>query len=176
MSSPKPNSPNEPTEPPRRLRGDSGRCWGGFPLWKVRDQPSPGAQGGCQALPAMQKPREPGRVTHAQGWDLCTGNGASPSPSARAGLCWETESQFWVHHRGFIPALPHCIGKCNSLAWELGVNSFWREKNTEGGREGGQEGGWDRHPWAASPPLQPNAAMRAINTISSLVFLYFVSY
>lgn len=39
-------------------------------------------------------------------------------------------------HQGFIPVLPHCIGKCNSLAGGFGLvvgdRKTWREGGSAG--------------------------------------------
>lgn len=99
-----------------------------------------GARGGWQALPAMQKPWEPGRSRTPRGGIMYR---ERASPSQGWAGCWK-KSQFWVH-RGFIPVLPHCIGKCNSLAWELGLIPYGDRKTRREG--GGMEGGWDSHPW-----------------------------
>lgn len=75
-------------------------------------------------------------------------------------------------HRGFIPVLPHCIGKCNSLAWELGRGLvLYEDRKT-------RRGGWDSHPWrhqTASPPRESsNSARTPINNIFSSIFFFFL--
>lgn len=137
-SSPDTNSPNQSTAPPRgrgtlpgRLRPFPERF---SPLENEkaaqggRAQPGPcrGAQGGLPSAPchAEAEGAGPGHACPGDGVYV-QGQEPPPAPAPGLGRLLGKESQFWMH-RGFIPALPHCIGKCNSLAWELGDDSLWR--------------------------------------------------
>lgn len=97
-------NPRHLPEAAGRSRGASGPSRRGFPLWKMRKQPrgaepSPGRvgghRGGCQALPAMQKPREPGRVTHARGTGSMYRDRSLPQPQRQGWAgCWEKNHSF----------------------------------------------------------------------------------
>lgn len=121
-----PSQPSDPTIP----SSHSHFCKGFPPLENeqfVGAEPIPGCvwgHRGWQGLPAMQ---EPGWSRMPRGGIYVQGQEPPPAPP-EPGLGWLLgkkiknkikKSQFWMH-RGFIPVLPHCIGKCNSLAWESG--------------------------------------------------------